>query len=198
MQSLKTGARKNDTWFFPYFSVALPSRWSWKPHERPFPSAVLQWQMTGQLWRYGWTFKVFAFPMNFRPLFVSAWIKASYQPGCCSLQLAGSALQILLWAKQVQLFFFFQIDYPNYSLYYMKPKEKMKCTNSWPPASCSSIIRNYKLMLVVLCCSLGWFMSLCSQCWWNKLNWAWKRNKDLLSIWKPGFNVSWKSVANIP
>lgn len=67
-------------------------------------------------------------------------------------------------------FFFSQIDYPNYSLYYMKPKEKMKCTNSWPPASCSSIIRNYKLMLVVLHCSMGRFMSLCSQCWWNKLN----------------------------
>lgn len=131
-------------------------------------------------------------PWTSGPLFVSAWNKASYQPGCCSLE--GSTLQILLWTKQVQLyissFFFFKIDYSNYSLYYMKPKEKPKCTNSWPPASCSSVIRNYKLMLVVLYCSMGRFMSLCSQCWWNKLNWAWKRNKDLLSIWKPGFNAS--------
>lgn len=110
VQSLKTGARKNDTWFFPYFSVALPSRWSWKPHERPFPSALLQWQMTGQLWRYGWTFKVFAFPMNFRPLFVSAWIKASYQPGCCSLQLAGSPNSAV--SKTGAAFFFSKLITP--------------------------------------------------------------------------------------
>lgn len=115
------------------------------------------------------------------------------------VQLVGSAFQILLWAKQVQLFFFFfsKLITPIISLYYMKPEEKMKCLNSWPPASCSSIIRNYKLMLVVLYHSMGRFMSLCSQCWWNKLSWAWERNKDLLSIWKPGFSASWKSVANI-
>lgn len=85
VQSLKPRARKNDTWFFPCFSVALLSQWSWKPPERLCPSTDYsgKWlSSSGDMVEHS-RCSLSLWPSG--PFFVSAWIKASYQPGSCGL-----------------------------------------------------------------------------------------------------------------
>lgn len=95
-------------------------------------------------------------PWTSGPLFVSAWNKASYQPGCCSLE--GSTLQILLWTKQVQLyissFFFSKLITPiiHFIIWNLRKSRSALIPGHLPAAAQSLEITNWCWLF----CTVPW------------------------------------------